>query len=77
MWEEGRKKPKLEEDANSSVEDNDQAEEEAEDIPTDLKEAFDSWNLEAAVLNNNTRRKCLYRVLSGSEISALKLEMVQ
>jgi len=77
MWEEGRKKPKLEEDANSSVEDNDQAEEEAEDIPTDLKEAFDSWNLEAAVLNNNTGRKCLYRTLSESEISALKLEMVQ
>ena len=76
IWEEGRKKPKLEEDANSPVEDNDQAADEAA-IPTDLKEAFDSWNLEAAVLNNNTGRKCLYRVLSESEISALKLEMVQ
>ena len=77
IWEEGRKKPKLEEDANSSVEDNDQAEEEAEDIPTDLKEAFNRWSLEAAVLNNNTGRKCLYRTLSESEISALKLEVIQ
>ena len=77
MWEEGRKEPKLEEGANSSVEDNDQAEEEEEDIPTNLKEAFGRWSLEAAVLNNKTGRKCLYRTLSENEISALKLEVIQ
>ena len=77
IWEEGRKKPKLEEDANSSAPDNDQAEEEMEDIPADLKEAFDRWNLEAAVLSNNTGRKCLYRALSESEISALKSEAIR
>ncbi len=69
--------PKLEEDANSSAADNDQAEEETEDTPADLKEAFDRWNLEAAVLSNNTGRKCLYRALSESEISALKSEAIR
>jgi hypothetical protein len=77
IWEEGRKKPKLEEAANSSATDNDQTEEEMEDIPADLKEAFDRWNLEAAVLSNNTGRKCLYRALSESEISALKSEAIR
>ena len=77
IWEEGRKKSKQEEESNPSSKDNDQVEEEAEDIPTDLKEAFDRWSLEAAVLNNNTARKSLYRTLSESEISALKLEVIQ
>ena len=77
IWEEGRKKPKLEEGANSSAADNDQTEEETEDSPADLKEAFDRWNLEAAVLSNNTGRKCLYRALSESEISALKSEAIR
>ena len=72
MWEEGRKKPKLEVEAIPSAEENDQAEEEVEGIPIDLKEAFDCWKLEAAVLSNNTGRKCLYRALSESEISTLK-----
>jgi len=76
IWEEGRKKPKQEEGSNSSSENNDQSEEEAGDIPTDLKEAFERWSLEAAVLNNNTARKCLYRILSENEISTLKLEVI-
>ena len=77
IWEEGRKKPKQEEGLHLSSEDNDQAEEEAEDTPTDLKEAFERWSLEAAVLNNNKTRKCLYRTLSESEISSLKLKVIQ
>ena len=77
IWEEGLKKPKQEEDSNSSSEDSDQVEEESEDIPTDLKEAFERWSLEAAVLNNNKARKCLYRTLSESEIASLKLKVIQ
>ena len=75
LWEEGRKKPKLGQDEGSSNEDNDQTDEETGDIPDNLKEAFDRWNLEAAVLNRNTGRKSLYRAVSESEISALKLEV--
>ena len=75
--EEGRKKLKLGQDEGSSNEDNDQTDEETGDIPDNLKEAFDRWNLEAAVLNRNTGRKSLYRAVSESEISALKLEVIQ
>jgi hypothetical protein len=48
-----------------------------EDYPVDLKEAFDRWNLEVGVLSNNTGRKCLYRLLSESEISALQSEVIR
>ena len=75
LWEEGRKKIELGQDEDSPDEDNDQTEEETENSPSTLKEAFDRWNLEAAVLNCKTGRKCLYRVLSESEISALKSEV--
>ena len=77
LWEQGRKKLKLGQDEGSSNEDNDQTDEETGDIPDNLKEAFDRWNLEVAVLNINTGRKSLYRVLSESEISALKSDVIQ
>ncbi len=76
IWEEGRKKPKLEEESGSSTEANDEVDDEMEGYPTDLKDAFERWNLEVAVLNNNTGRKCLYRLLSASEISALQSEVI-
>jgi len=76
IWEEGRKKPKLEEESDSSTEANDEVDDEMEGYPADLKDAFERWNLEVAVLNNNTERKCLYRLLSASEISALQSEVI-
>jgi proteasome alpha subunit len=76
MWEEGRKKPKLEEESDSSTEANDEVDDEMEGYPIDLKDAFERWNLEVAVLNNNSGRKCLYRLLSASEISALQSEVI-
>ena len=72
LWEEGRQKNKAEDIVDSSDKDNDQHEEEMENLPITLVEAFDSWNLEVAVLNRNTGRKCLYRTLSENEISVLK-----
>lgn len=41
-------------------------------FPKSLKEAFEHWNLEAAVLCNSTGRKSLYRALSETEIDAIK-----
>ncbi len=76
IWEEGRKKPKLEEKSDTSTEANDEVDDEMEGYPTDLKDAFERWDLEVAVLNNNTGRKCLYRLLSASEISALQSEVI-
>ena len=72
LWEEGRQKNKTEDNVDSSDKDNDQNEEEMENLPITLVEAFESWNLEVAVLNRNTGRKCLYRTLSENEISVLK-----
>jgi proteasome alpha subunit len=72
LWEEGRKK-----DAESSSDDDDQDEEESEKLPATLKEAFDRWNLEAAVLSRNTQRKCLYRLLTEQEISTLESAVTQ
>ena len=76
IWEEGRKKPKLEEESGSSTEANDEVDDEMEGYPIDLKDAFERWNLEVAVLNNNTGRKCLYRLLSASEVSTLQSEVI-
>lgn len=77
LWEEGRKKAKAEDDAKSLAEDNDQSEEETENLPVTLVEAFDRWNLEVGILNYNTGRKCLYRALSENEIFVLKSKVIQ
>ncbi|HJO59076.1 MAG TPA: proteasome subunit alpha, partial [Nitrospinaceae bacterium] len=77
LWEEGRKKVESEKDAESSSDDDDQDEEESEKLPATLKEAFDRWNLEAAVLSRNTQRKCLYRLLTEQEISTLESAVTQ
>ncbi|MDP7556673.1 MAG: proteasome subunit alpha [Nitrospinaceae bacterium] len=77
LWEEGRKKVESEKDAESSSDDDDQDEEESEKLPATLKEAFDRWNLEAAVLSRNTQRKCLYRSLTEQEISTLESAVTQ
>jgi proteasome alpha subunit len=77
IWEEGRKKPALEKESLKSTDDNDELDDEMEGHPTDLKEAFERWNLEVAILNKNTGRKCLYRTLSESEISTLQSEVIR
>jgi len=77
IWEEGRKKHEVDEGASLSIEENDNVEEELEGTPVSLREAFESWNLEVAVLNINTGRKSLYRELSESEIFVLKSEVIQ
>ena len=40
--------------------------------PKTLKEAFESWVVEGAVLSHNTSRKSLYRSLTRQEIETLK-----
>lgn len=42
--------------------------------PTSLKDAFDKWVLEAAVLSNSTAKKSLYRAISIDETETLKAE---
>ena len=77
IWEEGRKKPALEKESLKSTDDSDELDDEMEGHPTDLKEAFERWNLEVGILNKNTGRKCLYSTLSVSEISALQSEVIR
>jgi len=77
LWEEGRKKNKVEDNAKILAEGDGEIEEEAENLPVTLAEAFDQWNLEVAILNSNTGRKCLYRMLSENEISVLKSKVTQ
>ena len=77
IWEEGRKKPALEKESLKSTDDSDELDDEMEGHPTDLKEAFERWNLEVGILNKNTGRKCLYSTLSESEISALQSEVIR
>jgi hypothetical protein len=43
--------------------------------PTSLKEAFDKWVLEAAVLTNSTSKKSLYRAINIDETETLKTEL--
>ncbi|MFQ5673111.1 MAG: proteasome subunit alpha [Nitrospinales bacterium] len=56
LWEKGRQ----------------QINDEDDDSPTALKEAFDKWILEGAVLCHTAPRKSIYRPLSGQEIEQLK-----
>ena len=77
IWEEGRKKPSLEKESLKSTDDSDELDDEMEGHPTDLKEAFERWNLEVGILKKNTGRKCLYSTLSESEISALQSEVIR
>ena len=47
-------------------------EEEENDLPKTLQEAFDLWYLEGAVLSEKTSSKAIYRPLSEDEINRLK-----
>ncbi len=63
LWEEGRKQ---------AVKDEDKEEDDDDNIPATLKEAFEKWNLEGAVLSRTAQRKSLYRSLTSKEIQKLK-----
>lgn len=45
---------------------------ESDDVVKSLKDAFDQWNLEAAVLSPTSNRRALYRALTADEISKIK-----
>jgi len=49
--------------------------EKEEDAPPTLKEAFERWPLEAAVLSRKAPRKSIYRALAPDEIDALKTRL--
>ena len=68
IWERARKSS-----ANKDAEE----EKDTEDIPSTLKEVFDKWYLEGAVLSKTVQRKSLYRPLSSGEIAKLKTTLVQ
>ncbi|MCH8156920.1 MAG: proteasome subunit alpha [Nitrospinae bacterium] len=70
LWEVGCQEP--DDSKKDEDEDADSETEEKDDAPSTLKDAFEKWTLEAAVLNRNTGRKCLYRALDAKEIDALK-----
>lgn len=57
LWENGKQQTKTEEDNDS---------------PATLKEAFDEWILEGAVLCHTAPRKSIYRPLTAREIEKLK-----
>ena len=62
LWEQGKKQ--LEKD-------------EPEDSPMTLKDAFEQWIVEGAVLCRTTSRKTLYRTLSENEINTLKTDCLK
>ena len=41
-------------------------------IPKTLKEAYDEWYLEAAILSREVERRAIYRVLTKEELGKLK-----
>ncbi|MGV7220874.1 MAG: proteasome subunit alpha [Nitrospinales bacterium] len=65
---------KLWEECKKHFADNEEDSEKIEG-PISLKEAFDKWVLEAAVLTNSTSKKSLYRAISIDETEALKTEL--
>ena len=68
IWEQAR---------NFSISEDAEEENETEDIPSTLKEAFEKWYMEGAVLSKTVQRKSLYRPLSSGEIEKLKSTLVK
>ena len=62
----------LEETCRLWVESKKQEDEENKDFPSTLKEAFDQWHLEGALLLGNLERRAIYRALTKEEIEKLK-----
>ena len=57
---------------NESRKVNTDNEEQENDLPKTLEEAFDLWYLEGAVLSEKSLSKAIYRPLSEDEINRLK-----
>ncbi|MFQ5451204.1 MAG: proteasome subunit alpha [Nitrospinaceae bacterium] len=68
LWEEGKKHGSDQEENN---------EEESDGPPKTLKEVFEKWNLEAAVLCGKTTRKSIYRPVSQKEIEQLRASVTE
>ena len=64
LWDESRRAGKAEE-------------EEADEPPPPLKEVFEKWILEAAVLSPATERKAIYRTLTPDEMESAKTACVK
>ena len=62
IWQEGKQQAADDEEKND----------EATEAPITLKEAFEKWSLEAAVLCARTERKSIYRTIDAGEIEKLK-----
>tara|TARA_B100000686_G_scaffold349337_1_gene442479 strand:+ start:2424 stop:3170 length:747 start_codon:yes stop_codon:yes gene_type:complete len=62
IWEEGRKQLEIED---------------LDESPTNLKDAFNQWIVEGAVLCRTTSRKSLYRTLTEDEIKMLKVDYLK
>jgi proteasome alpha subunit len=62
LWQEGQQQAIGDEEKNEA----------APETPFTLKEAFEKWNLEAAVLCGETERKSIYRPIDSKEIEKLK-----
>ncbi len=54
-----------------------QDEENDDDFPKTLKEAFDQWHLEGAVLSAKAERRAIYRTLTKQEIEKLKSSLIR
>lgn len=63
LWEQGQKQVGDEE-------------KEKDKIPVTLKEAFENWNLEAAVLSHTSHNRCLYRAVTSQEIEQAKKALI-
>ncbi len=62
LWEKGKQQNKSSEDE----------EDDKDQLPSTLKEAFKQWEFEGAILNYSSQRKTLYRALTSNEIDELK-----
>ncbi|GJL78532.1 MAG: hypothetical protein NPINA01_15210 [Nitrospinaceae bacterium] len=67
LWEEGKNQIARGEDK----------EDETPELSIGLKEAFEKWNLEAAVLSASTDRRSIYRTLNPKEIEKLKTAVLK
>ncbi len=62
LWEEGKKQ------AENGID----AQDDGDGLPRTVREAFENWNLEAAVLCHEIKRKSIYRPVTQQEIETLK-----
>ncbi|PIQ95356.1 MAG: proteasome subunit alpha [Nitrospinae bacterium CG11_big_fil_rev_8_21_14_0_20_56_8] len=69
IWEQGKKEGRSKEEKET--------ESESPSRPESLKEAFETWTLEAAVLSRTATRKALFRHLTAEEIDRARAALVK